>query len=156
MEPADDTIGIKTWFNERYVKDTSKKIKRAIGAKQKEGALLTRPPFGYRRDTDNPTMFSIDPAEAESIRSIYRLYLSGLGYRKIANYLNEQQIPTPSMKQHEHEIENRQLTKRNVAFRWSDSMVRDLLDNDFYIGTLRLRKRARKTIHGKDLSLIHI
>ena len=52
MEPADDTIGIKTWFNERYVKDTSKKIKRAIGAKQKEGALLTRPPFGYRRDTD--------------------------------------------------------------------------------------------------------
>ncbi len=29
-------------------------------------------------------------------------------------------------------------------------MVRDLLDNDFYIGTLRLRKRARKTIHGKD------
>lgn len=150
MEPADDTIGIKTWFNERYVKDTSKKIKRAIGAKQKEGALLTRPPFGYRRDTDNPTMFSIDPAEAESIRSIYRLYLSGLGYRKIANYLNEQQIPTPSMKQHEHEIENRQLTKRNIAFRWSDSMVRDLLDNDFYIGTLRLRKRARKTIHGKD------
>jgi len=24
---SDDTIGIKTWFNERYVKDTSKKIK---------------------------------------------------------------------------------------------------------------------------------
>ena len=150
MEPGDDTIGIKTWFNERYVKDTSKKIKRAIGAKQKEGTLLIRPPFGYRRDADNPTMFLIDPAEAESIRSIYRLYLSGLGYRKIANYLNEQKIPTPSMKQHEHEIENRQLTKRNVAFHWSDSMVRDLLGNDFYIGTLRLRKRARKTIHGKD------
>ena len=150
MEPVDDTIGIKTWFNERYVKDTSKKIKRAIGAKQKEGTLLTRPPFGYRRDADNPTMFLIDPAEAESIRFIYQLYLSGLGYRKIANYLNEQKIPTPSMRQHEHEIENRQLTKRKVAFHWSDSMVRDLLGNDFYIGTLRLQKRARKTIHGKD------
>ncbi len=150
MEPGDDTIGIKTWFNERYVKDTSKKIKRAIGAKQKEGTLLIRPPFGYRRSTDNPTMFLIDPVEAESIRFIYRLYLSGFGYRKIANYLNEQQIPTPSMRQREHEIENRQLTKRNVAFHWSDSMVRDLLGNDFYIGTLRLRKRARKTIHGKD------
>ena len=150
MEPGDDTIGIKTWFNERYVKDTSKKIKRAIGAKQKEGTLLIRPPFGYRRDADNPTMFLIDPAEAESIQLIYQLYLSGLGYRKIANYLNEQQLPTPSMRQREHEIENRQLTKRNVAFHWSDSMVRDLLGNDFYIGTLRLRKRARKTIHGKD------
>ena len=50
MDSSDDTIGIKTWFNERYVKDTSKKIKRAIGARQKEGTLITRPPFGYRRD----------------------------------------------------------------------------------------------------------
>ena len=33
----DDTIGITTWFNERYVKDTSKKIRHALGAKQKEG-----------------------------------------------------------------------------------------------------------------------
>lgn len=29
-------------------------------------------------------------------------------------------------------------------------MVKDILDNDFYIGTLRLKKRARNTIHGKD------
>ena len=50
MDSSDDTIGIKTWFNERYVKDTSKKIKRAIGARQKEGTLITRPPFGYRRN----------------------------------------------------------------------------------------------------------
>ena len=46
MDSSDDTIGIKTWFNERYVKDTSKKIKRAIGARQKEGTLMTQPPFG--------------------------------------------------------------------------------------------------------------
>lgn len=50
MDSSDDTIGIKTWFNERYVKDTSKKIKRAIGARQKEGTLMTQPPFGYRRN----------------------------------------------------------------------------------------------------------
>lgn len=25
MDSSDDTIGIKTWFNERYVKDTSKR-----------------------------------------------------------------------------------------------------------------------------------
>ena len=49
FDSSDDTIGIKTWFNERYVKDTSKKIKRAIGARQKEGTLMTKPPFGYCR-----------------------------------------------------------------------------------------------------------
>ena len=56
MDSSDDTIGIKTWFNERYVKDTSKKIKRAIGARQKEGTLITRPPFGYRRNTEDKTI----------------------------------------------------------------------------------------------------
>lgn len=53
MDSSDDMIGIKTWFNERYVKDTSKKIKRAINARQKEGTLLTRPPFGYQRSPDD-------------------------------------------------------------------------------------------------------
>ena len=42
FDSSDDTIGIKTWFNERYVKDTSKKIKRAIGARQKEGTLYDK------------------------------------------------------------------------------------------------------------------
>ena len=50
MEADDDIIGIKTWFNEKYVKDTSKKIKRALGARQKEGTLMTQPPFGYKRN----------------------------------------------------------------------------------------------------------
>lgn len=27
LDSSDDTVGIKTWFNERYVKDTSRKIK---------------------------------------------------------------------------------------------------------------------------------
>ena len=53
---SDDTIGIKTWFNERYVKDTSKKIKRAIGARQKEGTLMTKPPFGYCRDAKDKSI----------------------------------------------------------------------------------------------------
>ena len=59
MDSSDDTIGIKTWFNERYVKDTSKKIKRAIGARQKEGTLMTRPPFGYRRNAKDKTILEI-------------------------------------------------------------------------------------------------
>lgn len=56
FDSSDDTIGIKTWFNERYVKDTSKKIKRAIGARQKEGTLMTKPPFGYCRDTKDKSI----------------------------------------------------------------------------------------------------
>ena len=150
MDSSDDTIGIKTWFNERYVKDTSKKIKRAIGARQKEGTLITRPPFGYRRNEKDKTILEIVPKEAEYIKQIYDLYLSGSGYRKIATYLTEQGASTPSMIQREREIEEGRLSKRQVASKWSDAMIKEILDNDFYIGTFRLKKRARNTVHGKD------
>lgn len=149
-DSSDDTIGIKTWFNERYVKDTSKKIKRAIGARQKEGTLLTRPPFGYRRSPDGKKLLEIIPKEAEIIHEIYRLYLSGLGYRRIALFLTDHSVPTPSQVLHEREIELGKLSGRSVAYRWSDGMVKEILDNDFYTGTLRLKKRARSTVHGKD------
>lgn len=150
MDSSDDTIGIKTWFNERYVKDTSKKIKRAIGARQKDGTLMTQPPFGYRRNEKDKTLLEIVPQEAENIKLVYELYISGSGYRKIANYLTDQEIPTPSMVRHKREMEEGRITKRSIATKWTDSMVKDLLDNDFYIGTFRLRKRARNTVHGKD------
>ncbi len=150
MDSSDDTIGIKTWFNERYVKDTSKKIKRAIGARQKEGTLITRPPFGYRRNEKDKTILEIMPKEAEVVKEIYDLYISGSGYRKISVYLTEQGKPTPSMIQRERELEEGRLSKRTVASRWSDGMIKEILDNDFYIGTFRLKKRARNTVHGKD------
>ena len=54
------------------------------------------------------------------------------------------------MIQREREIEEGRLSKRQVASKWSDSMIKEILDNDFYIGTFRLKKRARNTVHGKD------
>lgn len=146
----DDTIGIKTWYNERYVKDTSKKIRRALGARQKEGTLLTQPPFGYKRNEKDKAIIEVVPKEAEYVKMVYDLYLKGSGYRKIATYLTENHVPTPSMVRHERELGEGRHTKRQIASEWSDGMVRDMLDNDFYIGTFRLHKRERVTIHGKD------
>ena len=150
MRTDDDTIGIKTWYNERYVKDTSKKIKHALGARQKEGTLMTQPPFGYKRNEKDKSQIEIIPREAEFVKMVYDLYLKGSGYRMIARHLTENTIPTPSMVRHERELKEGKITKRQIATVWSDSMVKDMLDNDFYIGTLRLRKRARSTVHGKD------
>ena len=150
MEADDDIIGIKTWFNEKYVKDTSKKIRRSIEARQKAGTLKVLTPFGYVRNEKDKSKVEIVPKEAEHVKMVFDLYLQGAGYRKIAAYLTEQQVPTPSMILHERELAEGRITKRQVVYEWSDSMVKDILDNDYYIGTLRLGKRARATIHGKD------
>ncbi len=146
----DDTIGIKTWYNERYVKETSKKIKHAISARQKEGTLKTQPPFGYKRNDKDKSVIEIVPKEAEFVRLVGDLYLQGLGYRKIAGYLTNLAAPTPSMVRRERELKEGRITHNKVVTNWSDGMVKELLDNDYYIGTLRLHKRARATIHGKD------
>lgn len=146
----DDTIGILTWYNEKYVKDISRKIKSAIEARQKEGILMTQPPFGYKRNEKDKSIIEIVSKEAEYVKMVYDLYLKGFGYRMIANYLTENKIPTPSMVRHERELEEGKITKRQIATVWSDSMVKDMLGNDFYIGTLRLKKRTRSTVHGKD------
>ncbi len=150
MQTEDDTIGIKTWYNEKYVKDTSQKIKRAIGARQKAGTLMIRPPFGYTRSHKDKSEIEIVPEEANYIKTIYSLYLQGSGYRMIAGYLTGNQIPTPSMARHAQDFAKGVISKHKIAIQWSDSMVRDILGNDFYAGTLRLQKRARSTVHGKD------
>ncbi len=54
-------------------------------ARQKEGILKTQPPFGYKRMKKDESAFEIIPAEAEYIKKIYDLYISGHGYRKIAS-----------------------------------------------------------------------
>ena len=149
-DSEDDVIGIKTWFNERYVKDTSKKIRSAIGAKQKTGTLLTLPPFGYSRNEKDNTKVDVVPEEAEIIKLVFHLYVGGMGYRKIAIHLNETGTPTPSMRRREREVREGHLSNKSVATQWSDSMVKEILDNDYYIGVLRTKKRERKTVHGKD------
>ena len=149
-QSEDDMIGITTWFNERSIKDTSKKIRRALNARQKEGTLITPPPFGYKRSGKNREILEIIPEEADYVRMIYTLYIQGLGYRKISRYLMQQTVPTPSMVRRKHELEKGQDTNRHIALEWSGEMVKNILDNDFYTGTLRLGKRARNTVHGKD------
>lgn len=144
----DDILGIKTWYNERYVKDTSKKMKRVLRARQKEGTLAARPCFGYEVSGENKCALHVVEREARTIRKIFDLYLEGNGYRRTAEILNEEKIPTPSasMKQRGskgfHGIE---------SLEWSSEMIRDILKNDCYTGKLRTHVRERKTIHGTDL-----
>ena len=50
LEDDDDMIGIKTWFNEKYVKDTSRKVRMTISNLQKTGDWIGTIPYGYKRD----------------------------------------------------------------------------------------------------------
>ncbi len=81
---------------------------------------------------------------AEIVREIFRLYIDGWGYKKIANYLTDEGIPTPRMAEQERKEAAGEESKRAVKPAWTIVAVQGILDNDFYIGTLRQGKYTRK------------
>lgn len=75
--------------------------------------------FGYRLVGEK---FEIVPEEAKVVKEIFNLYLSGMGYGKIARTLIERSIPAC------------------LGGTWSSTSVRDILVNEKYAGDLLLQK----------------
>lgn len=146
----DDIIGIKTWDNERHVKNTSRKVKRIKKMEQENGTLKCAPPFGYTRHPLNKQMVLIDEEAAAILNLEKDLYLEGNGIRKIAEILSDRGVPTPTMLQKERYEALGLPYHREVAYMWSYGMVKDTLFNDYHNGILRTHKRERMTINGKD------
>ncbi len=148
----DDWLKIQFQFliNEMPVTDTSKKVKNVIRRRQADGKWLCAAPYGYLINKQKE--FEIVPTEAEIVRRIFDLYNNhGWGYKKIANYLTEQAIPTPRMSEQMRKEAAGESTSRKTKAAWAIVTVQGILDNDFYIGTLRQAKYTRAKINGKDV-----
>ena len=131
------------------VTDTSKKVKSVIRRRQEDGRWICAAPYGYI--VNKKQQFEVVPVEAEIVRRIYRLYIDGWGYKKIANSLTDEGIPTPRMAERERKIAEGEDYRRSVKSAWSIATVQGILDNDFYIGTLRQGKYTRAKINGRDI-----
>lgn len=147
----DDWLKIQFQFliNEMPVTDTSKKVKSVIRRRQADGKWICAAPYGYI--VNKRQEFEIVPTEADVVRRIFQLYIDGWGYKKIANYLTDEGIPTPRMAERERKEAAGEDYHREVKPVWAIVTVQGILDNDFYIGTLRQGKYARKKINGKDV-----
>lgn len=95
--------------------------------------------------------FEIVPTEAEIVRRIFQLYIDGWGYKKIANYLTDEGVPTPRMAERDRKEAAGENYRRAVKSTWAIVTVQGIIDNDFYIGTLRQGKYTRKKINGKEV-----
>lgn len=84
--------------------------------------------FGYRLTGER---FEIVPEEAEVVKEIFNLYLSGMGYAKIARTLIERGISSC------------------FGGTWSSASVRDILLNEKYTGDLLLQKYFREDFRTK-------
>ncbi len=72
-------------------------------------------PYGFIQTPDSRII--VDPPKANIVRSIYQQYLSGMSLGRIADFLFEQQIPSPKGKD-----------------RWTQPVLSNILSNQKYIG----------------------
>ena len=154
-----NNIQVRFLLNEMPVTDASKKVKRVVESRQNEGNWICAVPYGYYFVNTKEMIFEVDEAAAEVVREIFDLYIKGWGYKKIANYLTEKNIPTPRMVEKERKEaeaaknKSKEEIKIKASSVWAIPTVSGILQNDFYIGTLRQRKYARKNINGADKKL---
>lgn len=150
---CDDWVQIQFRFliNEMPVTDASKKVKSVIQNRQQEGKWLCAVPYGYRLISGKNPTIKIEEECAEVVRKIFQMYSEGNGYRKIANYLTESNIPTPRMHEEQRRIAEGEEVRQRAKSAWSIVSVSEILCNDFYIGTFRQAKYKRRKINGADL-----
>lgn len=137
----DDIIGIKAWYNEMYLKDISRKIRESMHSKQKKGELIMGNHYGYVKvKVNNKFQLVVDEDIRSVIQLIYKSYIDGLGYKKICNLLNEKKYPTPSEYLKRKQEEKGSLFKNAVAGSWQIHMVKRIIQDNIYMGTLTTKK----------------
>lgn len=155
LNDRDDTIGITTWFNERYVKDCSRKTRDHMYSKQKTGRLVMGNYYGYVKDKEDVAKLYVDEEIRPVIELIYKLYVEeGLGRKKICDILNSKyNYPTPSVYYRRKHLERGRIYKHPVQELWSTYMISNILNNDVYIGNLRTHKKKTISIRGRAIKL---
>lgn len=136
--------------NEWYLEDVSNNIRSAFQAKMKQGEYISPfASFGYEISKENNNKLIIDKEAEIIVKQIFNLYLLGLGYTGIAKYLNNQNIPSPSLYKYQKKSKLNIISNRpREQIKWNANAIKRILTNELYIGNLVQGKRT--TINYKN------
>ena len=149
------TRQINGLVNEWFLEDVSNNIRSAFKSKMKQGEYIS--PFaayGYDISESDNNKLVVDTVAGEIVKKIYNLYLKGLGFTGIARYLNNNNIPSPSLYKYKKGIKLNVVSKRPVEnIKWNAKAVKTILSNELYLGHLIQGKRT--TVSYKNHKVIN-
>ena len=120
--------------NEFYARDTSRKIRAANKAKGERGEpLAVNPPYGYKKDPDNPRTWIIDEEAAQVVKRIFTLCMEGCGPVQIAKALENDKVLNPTA-YHQREGRNTSHQTPEKPYRWNVRTIAVMLQRKEYIG----------------------
>jgi len=131
---AMDMMPIVNLFNEWHAASTSKKIRAVMQSKAKQGKYTASiAAYGYLVGYDELRRPVIDENTAPNVRRMFEMRAKGASSPQIAKALNTDHIITPS------DYTYQRLGKPNPyvsTHLWSSGMVRDILKNPVYVGSV--------------------
>ena len=135
---SNDFTPFRNIMNEWYCRDISKKIRSSLRAKIASGKHTNaRVPYGYYIKGDHQNWI-VDEEAAETIREIFRLFISGMSMRQIVLRLNQQGIDPPNRHRlkigmvSQKEYDN--LLRKDVPEGWRVTAITTILDRYEYCG----------------------
>ena len=141
-------VPFKNLINDEYARDTSTKIRTSLNGKKKKGEFIGAfPSYGYIKDPKDKHKLIIDEVAADIVRKIFNWNVNeGLGKIAICHKLNDLGIlnPTGHKKLELGQNYNNYGIKDNT-YTWTPSTVRNILNNEVYIGNTVQGKRRTKS-----------
>jgi site-specific DNA recombinase len=146
-------------FNNYYTQQTSLKVRDANARKAANGKTHGLKPYGYKRNNDN--YFEIFEDEAQYVKLMFNMSLEGVGAYRIANYLNEHNVPTKFSGNFKDKRDIRRKDKytgninefKKASVKWRGNVISDILRNPIYKGerVWRVHKDKFDIIDGKKV-----
>ena len=130
----DEFTPFRNLMNEWYARDISKKRKLTNVVKGNAGEPLSLPPYGYKKDPDNPKRWIIDEEAAAVVRRIFQMSLDGHGTEQIAAALSQDKVLTPMFYWQSKGIKRPGKVSDREPHRWNCSTVIKILSMQEYCG----------------------
>ena len=143
-------IAFKNLMNDEYARDISTKVRTANDAHRRRGDFIgSFAPYGYKKDPNNHHKLVIDEEVADVVKEIFRLYLSGYSFVKIARHLNELNYLAP-IEYKKQKGYNLKIPSKSVKYAlWSPTTINTILENEMYIGNMVQGKRCSVSYKNK-------
>lgn len=122
-------IAFRNLIYDYYSKDLSKKVKSAMGLKQKEAHYLSCVLYGYKPSESDKHQMVIDEEAAKVVRRVFAEIISGKTTTQVAKGLNDEGIPTPGQYKGVR-------YKKPKSHQWSHMRIHEMISNIKYTGTM--------------------
>nr|WP_242994745.1 recombinase family protein [Butyricicoccus sp. OM06-6AC] len=148
-EGENELAPIRNLFNEWYARDISKKRRISNKIKGNAGEPMGPPPYGYKKDPEDPKRWIVDEEAAQVVRRVFRMTLDGYGTEQIATIFSEEKILTPIAYWREKGVNRPGKSKLRGPYMWNSSTITHILSLQEYCGDILNFKTYSKSYKNK-------